>query len=314
VTATSADGTVEEEITTAMIERLDLRYDMSAQQELFGSLSNLDEAIKQLVTYIVEGGLSSFTESSAFILQQDPNFSGNRQIVLFNHEFHDEMNRNYHMPVEALFGKTNTPGLIGYLATEKQIDLMIAEAQRHGIDSQSAEQAKQKRLHEINDLQEYYKKQGILENPRKPIAIDDLSTLGLDLKLAFKTKSAKTLSPDMKETKGAEIYNASLALCDRTLTLEEVLKDLIGILNESIRQTPDFYGTRGSRALDIGNLRGMSKTSIIKLAAYEEINQDQTAWLHMIFEALAEKGHVYRYDRTVVKYNGQLQPQYFIQA
>ena len=40
VTATSADGTVEEEITPCyivMIERLDLRYDMSAQQELFGN-------------------------------------------------------------------------------------------------------------------------------------------------------------------------------------------------------------------------------------------------------------------------------------
>jgi hypothetical protein len=292
--------------TTTMIERLDLRYEISAQEELFSSLSNLDEAIKQLVTYIVKRGLKTFTETSAFILQQDPNFSGNRQIVLFNHELHNSADMD--STIQALFGTKSTPGLIGYLTTEKQIDLMIAEAKRHGIDHPLAEQAKQDRLQKLKDLQNHYKVEGILENPRKPIAINDLSTLGLDLKQTFKAIE-RILTPEEKKTMSPEIQKIIQELSGKPFTLEEVIRDLIEMFNVSIRQSPDFYGTRGRREIDVDTLKGMTFSSMFKMAAFKVFELHQVPVLHLIFEALKKNGHVYDYTMT---FNSSGYPQYII--
>jgi hypothetical protein len=269
-----------------VVERFDLHYDDSAQEELYSKLSNLDETITQLITYIIKGGLSTFTLMSGPILDHDPAFIGNRRIVLLNRQVSTPSNEN---AVKAIFGDGTRKnfGLIGCLTSEQQIDLVIAEAKMQGVPfvESFAKEIKEQRLEAIKKLHHFYDERGILANPRKPIHIEDLSSLKIYLK--HKEKPKLRLSEDQKEKMSAEEQKNWLELTEKSYTMEEAIKDIVAAINEAINNRPDIGTTRGKRNVWI-LCQAANKKRLSKLDIYRHLG-----WTEQILKALQEHGHLY---------------------
>lgn len=161
-------------------QRFNIQRHESAQEQLHTELSGLNETIRQLAIFIAKTGFSDVEWRNIPIIDDEPSFQGSRRIALIDLE---EMTS----PVTGIFGEGSLRrGLIRCLSSEEQIDIALTEASRHGIISPyvAPDEVKAKRIEELQNyeqLKQFHARNGILENPRKPIQIDDLSTLDLNL-------------------------------------------------------------------------------------------------------------------------------------
>lgn len=113
-------------------QKVDIEDDESKQERLYANDSKtLDEAIKQLATFICETGYSDVTWRNNPVLNSPPDSEGNRKLVLIDTE---EMGK----PQLGLFGNVGRGpyrrGLIGCITSEQ--GAFVQEiAIKHGIDT-----------------------------------------------------------------------------------------------------------------------------------------------------------------------------------
>ena len=258
-------------------ERIDFCPNKSAQEELYRT-SNLNETVKQLAVFISKSGFSDVKWDNVPIINEAIlDHSSPRKVALINLQ-------NMHGAPLGIFGTSFDRGLIRCLNSEEQIDIVLAEAQRHGIHSPlvTHAQAKEKRMKEIQSdqqLQEFYAQNGILENPSKPIQVHDLTTLGLNLD---EQRSLKTLDNSMKWKQ-------------KPITLREAAVNVIADINRAINENLKDASIKGKRYISLsasgGNLQGYHQLGLPDNKYCNGTKEEeQQTWMVRIINALVAKG------------------------
>ncbi|MBI3237050.1 MAG: DUF648 domain-containing protein, partial [Chlamydiales bacterium] len=157
-------------------KRLNISQEESDQERLHREFPDLHRA-QQLATLIAKTGFSDVEWRNIPLIEEDPALPGIRKVALVDLEEMDSA-------ATGIFGGRRR-GLIGCLHSEEEIDLVIEEAQRHGVYRfGSSSEIKNQRMEQIREdlaLDQFYEERGILENPVKSIPIVVLDTLGLNL-------------------------------------------------------------------------------------------------------------------------------------
>lgn len=279
-------------------QRFNIQQSESAQEYLYQELSHLDETVRQLAIFILKTGFSDVVWRNMPIINDSPEFQGPRRVVIVDLE---EMEG----AADGIFGGAyGRRGLIRCLFSEKQIDIVLAEACRHKVVSCSVtpEQAKASRMKEIQtdqQLQQFYAKNGILAHARKPIQVDDLTTLGLNL-------DEKGYYYKRKLGKGVDIE-----YIQQPITLREAVVDVIAQINKAIAETSEDASVKGKRYILLntnrGSLRDYNELGLPEGKGFVTEKERSQIWLRRIVNALIEKGHIFKLDNV----NGH---GYFIQA
>ena len=181
-------------------------------------------------------------------------------------------------------GGNGRRGLVGCLHSEEQIDAVLAAAEKRRIFSRNKtpEQVKARRMEEIQferPLQDYYQRNGILENPRKLIEIEDLSILGLDLQ------------------------QESISVVGGKITLQKVVLDVIGAINNAIKDAPANQVINEMRRVVL-NLQdaqwwtyyiiGKPRRAPSRIDDLTE-QEEKQRWLRKVVDALVEKGYLFQF-------------------
>lgn len=267
--------------TLIVEERFNIRQHDSAQEELYSVLSGLDETVRQLAIFIAKTGFSDVEWRNIPIVDDAPEFQGSRRVALVDLEEMESAETG-------LFGEWIRRGLIRCLSSERHIEIALAVARRYGIHDRYSTTAKVKaeRINEVQSyqrLQQFYAEHGILKNARKPIQVDDLSSLGLNLE-------------EQREQ----------------CTMRKAVAYVITCINEAIGNTPEDASVKGKRYIYLNTNRDLKLMTCEKLGLPEdgrlvtETDENQ-GWLRRIINALVAKGHLFKLDRV----NGH---GYFIQA
>jgi hypothetical protein len=289
-------------VTLIAEERLDINQNESAQEHLY-QLPGLDKTVRQLAIFIAKTGFSDVVWRNIPLVDTASEFQGDRRIALVDLE---EMNG----AEEGIFGGAyGRRGLVCCLCSEAQIDIVLAEAQRQRVCSRysSPTQAKEKRMEELRSdgrLQRFYREGGISEDARRPIKVDDLKTLGLDLD----EQGEFFISETYENGSDGELV---IGRRQTIITLEEAVIDVIGQINKALTETPEGASIKGKRyilldtnseILGIYHRLGLPKGK----HALTPVGENQR-WLRRIINALVAKRHLFKLDRV----NGC---GYFIQA
>jgi len=290
-------------ITLIAEECVNINQNESAQEQLY-QLSGLNETARQLATFIAKTGFSDVEWRNMPLVDTAPEFQGNRRVALIDLEEMDEA-------ATGIFGADFLRrGLIRCLHSEAQIDIALAEAQRQGIRSRSIspEQVKARRMEEIQSdrqLQQFYMRNGILENERKPIQVDDLTTLGLNLDVQGELRIAEIRRNGSDE-------EASIEYRRQPITLREAIVDVIAQINKALTETPENAAIKGKRYILLNtnhseSLRDYDGLRLPKDKFCVPEEEENQIWLRRIINTLVAKGHLFKLDKV----NGH---GYFIQA
>ena len=273
-------------------QSLDVRATDSAQEELYRDHANhVGQAVRQLGTFIAETGFYDVTWRNIPVIDEAPGFQGARRIGLIDLE---HMEKAKH----GILGSWNgSRGLIRCLFSEEQMDAVLSDAKQEGIISEEkAQQVKAKRLEEIRSdqqLLDFYQRNGILVEHRKPIAVD-LDTLGLNLAEAAEIQVERVIRNGTYEDVDFEVR-------PERVTMREVADATIAEINRLIQETPDNESVKGKRSLLLNTNNGV-------LYRYYELGErENSRWFDRIINALVEKGYLFK----LIKENGH---GYFIQA
>jgi hypothetical protein len=291
--------------TLLVEERIPLQNDESAQEKLYHDLSGLDETIKQLALFIIKTGFSDVEWRNVPIVDDSPGFLGNRRIALIDLEEMGDV-------AKGIYGNGFRRGLIGILATEQQMNSVKEIAQRHGIATSRKRIAyRRQELKTYHQLHQMYASKGILQNPRQPLCVENLSTLGLKLeekrtfRLQGMVSDAKTFPPHNRasQTQGTSIRESG------TLSLSDAAKDVIGQINDKIAKAPKEASTKGKRMFLLNTNCGslFYYNWGCEAGCQEPGSHDHHSWMERIVNALVEKGHLFK----LMTANGH---GYFIQA
>ena len=203
-----------------------------------------------------------------------------------------------------IFGEDHGRGLIGCVGSKEHLDIVVNQARFYGIEHPNFKEIIARRMEEIESyqqLQQFYKKNEILQSPRKPIQVDDLNSLGLTL-----DEQEHTLRIPEVDSNGATVWRA------KSVTMRQVVMDVIDQINACMKKNLDDDSIKGKRqvVLNINNgilcpysRLGSSKCFSLNIDDEEE-NQ---LWLRRIINALVEKGHLFKF----INKNGH---GYYIQA
>ena len=283
-------------------ESLNVRATDSTQEELYRNHAIvLDQAVRQLAIFIAETGFSDVIWGNIPVIDEDSNFQGARRIGLIDLE-HMESAKS------GVLGSFNNGscGLVRCLFSQAQIDRVLDDAKQRGIINQSeAQQIKAKRLEEIhssNQLLDFYQRNGILTDQRKPIDVD-LSTLGLNLEETGEIRVKNVIKNGTDDDEDLEEHS-------QRVTMREVAEVTIAEINRLIQKTADDESVKGKRSI-------LLSTNSKKIAPYQNLGappgfilkdgEEKLFWLRKIIDALIEKGYLFK----LVKENGR---GYFIQA
>jgi len=184
--------------------------------------------------------------------------------------------------------------------SEKQIDKVIEEARKHGvIDDQRAEAAKKRRQEELESgkqLKQFHEKQGVVTG-KEPIQVD-IHSLGLDLmeEGQIKFRALEDNKPKWEK---------------KTVTLKEVVEDVIAKINTLIQENSNEKSVKGKRYLLL-NIHDDPFNQYDRLGLPPGkwfINEDEEKkiWLRRLVQALVDTAHILKPDKV----NGH---GYFIQA
>jgi hypothetical protein len=291
--------------TLLVEERLPIKTNESAQEQLYHDLSGLNETIKQLALFIIKTGFSDVEWRNVPILDDSPDFLGNRRIALIDLE---EMQS----ATTGIYGNGRRRGLIGILATEQHMNSVKEIAERHKIAvSEERIAERRKELKVYNQLHQVYAQKGILQNPRQPLRVENLSTLGLKLEekrtffLCGMVSDAKTFPPHTRtiQTKGNNTSEFG------TLSLGDAAKDVISQINDKIAKAPEEASIKGKRTLLLSVSGGgpFYYNFSCEPGCQEPGSHHHHSWMERIVNALVEKGHLFK----LMTANGH---GYFIQA
>ncbi len=277
-------------------------------QELLYTLPGLNDTARQLATLIAKTGFSDVEWRNMPIIDDDPEFEGPRRIVLIDLEEMEDA------AIGIFGGGLGRRGLIRCMFTEEQINIAMDEARRHGIVSKyrTPEEVKAIRLEEIESdrkLRQLHERNGILENPRKPILVENLDSLGLNLE-----EEGVIRVPKYRSIVGS-LFDGSYSVEKQTVTLRQAVLDVISAINAAISNTPEDASLKGKRYIKLDHNANNPDNFLMKeydrlgcrqfgFVSDEELNQ---RWLKRIVDALVENGHIYELDKE----NGH---GYFIQA
>jgi hypothetical protein len=252
---------------------------VGTQEHYYHTHPGLDETVDELYTLIKDTRFSDVTPRNIPLLDDQKNFSGPRQALLLDLELCGSA-------YTGLMGSPNNGscGLIECLSTEQQIDKMLAKACKDKIITpEQAQEAKANRMKEIAldaQLQDFYARQGIKE-ARKPICIDDLQSLGLNL------------DEEQKNVRDIIYTEAGRAIVRRaSITMRELITDLLNDINYQLQNAPEDQAVETTRYISLN----------VHYAAAEYYPQfgvshyypQYDAWVQRIIKALIEKGYVFQ--------------------
>lgn len=275
-------------------ERINIIQNESAQEHAY-QLSGLNETVRQLATFIAKTGFSGVAWRKMPIVDIASEFQGNRRVALVDLKEMESAS-------VGLFGRIAgeeghyRQGLINCLSSEEQIDIVLDVAKKHGIVKQDAEEIKARRLEEIrNDqqLQQFYARNGMLENPRKPIEVSDLRSLGLELEeeaLACTGKKIKT------GEEGSYVWEKEI------ITMRKAITDVISAINKEILKTPEEASLKGKRYIQLDHDSQERENLFLKeyhrlgCQKGQPVDNDER-WLKRIIDALVAKGHLFKLDK-----------------
>jgi len=275
-------------------ERLNVNPNASAQEQHYQELPGLNETARQLATFIAKTGFSDVEWRNIPLLDDAPQFLGERRVALVDLEEMESAD------IGIFGGGFGRRGLIRCLTTEEQMDKALTEVRRHGIVVQ--EQVKARRLQEVaadRTLQQFYTKNGILQNPRKQIKIEDLNSLGLQ-----RLEETEYVNMPSDTHRGAASRRESI-------TLRDVASDIIEEINSAIAKAPDSASTKAKRYILLntndGLLGSYLRLGIPGNTLITSDAQENQRWIQRVINALVEKGHLFKLDKV----NGH---GYYIQA
>ena len=234
----------------------------SYQEQMYKTAKNTDEAFKQLVKFIAKTGYSD-------VEWRNNPLDQNGNIALVDLE-------QFHGPEKGIYGGLSR-GLVHSMPSERQMDMVIKEAQSLGIHPkyESVESLKNRRLQEIESekkLVKYYKDNGIDKEPRKKIDVKDLSSLNLGTE-----KSAIK--------RGYEIEGGKLKRIRCEVSLTDVAADVIKDINEQLEKSSERESTKGKRYL-------LLETNHGNMSSY---GQDD---IETVVNALVDKNHLFKHIKT----------------
>lgn len=277
-------------------ESLDFVSHHSAQEELYHKYSaEINESVRELATFIAKTGFNDVTWRNIPLLKDAKDSKGAKRIALIDLE-------HMNSAVNGFLGDWNgSNGLIGCVS-DQQIDVVIEEARKHGVDitDNDAQNAKDNRLKELAEeekLRTFYEKCGIV-NGKEALHVD-IDSLGLDL----------TETKEIRQHVGCD-DQGKFKYVKRTLTLRKVAEDVISEINRLIQNKSDQASKKGKRYILLNtnedplmtyNYLGVNSGILI---CKEEENK---LWLRRIITALVDKGYLFKLDKV----NGH---GYFIQA
>ncbi len=249
-------------------QRFNIRQNSSAQEQLYRESTGLDETIRQIVIFMANTDLDDAEYRNMPILDSAPEFMGNRRVVMVDLE---------HMEG----AKKGVSALINCMCSERQIDIVIAEAKRHGIVPERITEIKAERMEQIEldqQLQESYASKGILENPRQPILVEDLDSLDLDL--------------EEKVTRYQQDADGKLQQERVEVAFKQVVEETIAEINDGIRNTPDEASPKGKRYIHLQRHPEHIDTSV--LSRYGHDGPCKKEWVKHTIDALVAKGYLFR--------------------
>ncbi|HEY4831497.1 MAG TPA: hypothetical protein VIH61_02945 [Waddliaceae bacterium] len=273
---------------------LDFTPRISAQEQYFEEYaSSLNAAIQQLAVFICKTNCSVVDWGNIPVLNNSLNEVGQRKIGLIHIE--ERLSK-----IQGLFGGVNQRGLVRCV-NEEQGKIVEEVAKQNALPINFFSEAYETRKKEIEDgrnLKEYYKKRNIVTG-YEPIQVN-IHTLGLDL------TEKDTIKEYIRNEEGKYVVKD-----ERVITLEEVSKDVIEKINQSILQHPETDSVKGKRNifLNTDNEPFLIYGSLGLSEKYdsEEGYDAKNSWLHRIVDSLVTTGHLFRL-------NGIRDSGYYIQA
>lgn len=270
-------------LTLIAEEHLPLVDNESAQEEFY-KLPNLTEAIRQLATFILKTGFSDVEWRNAPVLDTTADYQGQRRIALVDTEEFDG-------PQTGIFGGGfGRRGLINCLHSEEQINLILEKAARHGLRDLDAKRRRMEQIRSDEELNRFYRERGILENPRKPIKIENLEELGLNLNESDIYSKRIVVEKDGEKDLGWK---------EKTVTLGKVVRDVISEINKKITEAKESASPKGKRHLLLNTNQG-------KMHDYYHLGNEgrsflteaelEKNWLRKIIKALVNKGYLFKLE------------------
>lgn len=277
-----------EKYTVIAQERIDYNPHLQ-KEEYYKHAETMVETVRQLTTFIALTGLERVEWENMPIV--NGNFPGPRQIALLSWKFMENPNRG-------IFGRAGypMPGLVGSVFSEKQLDVVLEEASKRGIvppsDSsreieKTAKGRKKIRLQEIEydrQLRLFHDDKGISANPRKPLQMDDLSLLNLDLE----EKATIVMMGNPPES----------------ITMRKVIERLLEHINESIKNADETCSTQDKRFVCFEEdfrpyyALGSSEAAFFNLKRFTD-EQIKELWINRILQALLDQELIYGFGVTL---------------
>ncbi len=255
-------------------------HNESTQKELYQTLPGLDETARQLATFIAKTGFSDVECRNIPIIDDTTEFQGPRRVALIDLE---EM----HGAQDGIFGNKalQRTGLLRCLP-DKLRDIAQAEAYRCGIScasiSANIQAARTKEMETNQELQEFYERTGIANNPRKLIQVYDLDSLGLDLE---------------EEKNINQLYlKDELKITPPIITLRDAVKHVIEYINDAIIHAPENDSTTKKRKILLPTNWDDHTGEISKYFKHYSLAPGlcDESWLERIVNALVEKGYLFQ--------------------
>jgi hypothetical protein len=180
------------------------------QERLYEHLTDpLTPAILQLVKFIAKTGCR-YTGPQQMVV--DPAHPG--RMSLFLSVSHQPLARGIRMQqaAEAIFGSKDesSPGLLQALGSEDQFNQVVKEVEQLGIQPNSQTLSLEEVQHN-RQVDEFYRQNGIVDNPAKPIAMPDFSDL----------------------PRAQELWSCAFLSCHK-MTVQQVAEDIVTRINEII--------------------------------------------------------------------------------
>ena len=147
-------------------ESMDINHEESAQVDFYHKYSKeLNETARQLAIFVTKTGFNDVTPRNIPIINESEDFHGPRRVALIDLE---------HMSsaINGFTGDDNgSCGLIGCVS-EEQIDMVIAEARKNGIEmSEQIRNADCRKSNQMKKLRQHYENKGIVTG-KEPIQVD----------------------------------------------------------------------------------------------------------------------------------------------
>ncbi|NGX43637.1 MAG: hypothetical protein K940chlam7_01936 [Chlamydiae bacterium] len=268
-------------------KKLDIDHHESMQEEYYEEYApSLDKAIHDLAVFICETGYSDVECRNNPVLNKSLDKKGLRKIALIDIE---EMEGSEAGLFGCPFAFWERRGWVRCV-NEEQGRIVVEVAKQHGVSTSSefhsyedAYDKRKKQLEERREIKEFHKEKGITTG-KEPIEVDNMDSLGLNL-----TEEAQII--DRVEEGGKPIDK------ERIVTLEEVTRNVISVINLSIQNSEDGESVKAKRKIELDTKQDLlEKYQDLGLPSGESGREAQKKlWLYRIVQSLKDKRHLLKF-------------------